>query len=149
MYEGPRQVRLSFSLQLALRPRVLAGASEDIPYPRVSHAAGKGGLLAASQRMHPDELTVISGDLVLRVRVIAACIMLLGPLLHAFEFSGRRLQRRYPANGAICDTRLYGVLAKGRGFTCRPFMPQLGAMLYHSKKILHLNHTPTPSSFAF
>jgi hypothetical protein len=38
--------------------------------------------------------------------------MLLGPLLHAFEFSGRRLQRRYPANGAICDTRLHGVLAR-------------------------------------
>jgi hypothetical protein len=62
MYEGSRQGRLSFSLQLALRPRVLAGASEVIPYPRASHAAGKGGLLAASQRMHPDELTVISGD---------------------------------------------------------------------------------------
>jgi hypothetical protein len=43
---------------------------------------------------------------------MAACIMLLGPLLHAFEFSGRRLQRRYPANGAICDTRLHGVLAR-------------------------------------
>jgi hypothetical protein len=55
---------------------VLATARWDIPYPRFPPTpAGKGGLLAALQHMHLDELTVNSGYTCC-VGVMAACIIL-------------------------------------------------------------------------
>jgi hypothetical protein len=89
-----------FLCSAGVAPRVLATASEDIPYPRLPRCGQGTACLAALQRMHPVELTVISGHPSVVVGIMAAFIIVLAPLLYASAFFGGGFREGIPRTAA-------------------------------------------------